>query len=119
MPFYTIDPRTRDVFIASLRALADHLAAHPDLPVPKHGTTVLLHANRPDDDGRCQVEQIARLLGVKVTDETAIGGHCSAVRCFGVVEYEVVAITEAYSALREAEASYRGCITPDISISRS
>jgi hypothetical protein len=113
MPFYTADPGARDEFIASLRALADYLATHPALPVPKYGTTVLLHANRPDDDGRCQVRQIAQLLGVNTTDETATGGHYSAVRCFGVIGYEVVSITEAYSALRDAEASYQGCVIPD------
>lgn len=113
MPYYTTDPAARDEFIASLRALADHLAAHPALPVPKHGTTVLLHANSADDGGRCQVDQLARLLGVNVTDETAIGGHYSAVRCFGVVGYEAVAITDAYSAQAAAESSYRGRVIPD------
>jgi hypothetical protein len=113
MPYYTTDPKERDEFIASLRTLADYLATRPAVPVPKHGITVLLHANSADDDGRCQVRQIARLLGVNVTDETATGGHYSAVRCFGVIGYEVVAITEAYSALVDAEASYRGCVIPD------
>jgi hypothetical protein len=119
MTFYTTDSGARAEFITSLRALADYLVGHPAVPVPKYGITVLLHANSADDDGRCQVDQVARLLGVNVTDETAIGGHYSAVRCFGVIGYEAVAITIAYSALYEAESSYRGCVNPDPLTSRS
>jgi hypothetical protein len=119
MAFYTTDPAARAAFIASLRALAGHLADHPDLPVPTHGTTILLNADSADDDGRCQVDRLARVLGVNVTDETAIGGHYSAVRCFGVVGYEAVAITDAYSAQADADRSYRGCVIPDVPASRS
>jgi hypothetical protein len=72
----------------------------------------LLHASSADDGGRAQVDRIAKLLGADVTDDTAHGGHYRADRSFGPIGYEIVAITEAYSATHGALMSYRGSVTP-------
>ena len=112
MKYYTTDPGAKGRFIRSLRELADYLDRHPAIPVPKHGATILLHAATAEDGGRAQVNQIAGLLDTAVTDETGRGGHYWAVRNFGPLGYEVVAITAAYRATFDAESSYRGCITP-------
>ena len=109
---FTTDPETRQALITGLRDLADYLDRHPAIPVPKHGATILLHAATAEDGGRAQVNRIAELLDTAVNDETARGGHYWAVRNFGPLGYEVVAITAAYRATFDAESSYRGCITP-------
>ena len=114
MKHYTTDPGAQGKFIRSLRELADYLDRHLTIPVPKSGATVLLHASAAENGGRAQVDHIARLLGASITDDTPNGGHYSAVRTFGVIGYEIVAITEHYSAAHRALMSYRGCITPDL-----
>jgi hypothetical protein len=113
MQYYTTDPGAKGRFISALRELADYLDRHPAIPVPKHGATIALHAATADDGGRAQVDRIAGLLDAAVNDETARGGHYWAVRNFGPIGYEVVAITAAYHARYAADSSYRGCVTPD------
>jgi hypothetical protein len=109
---FTTDPGTRQAFITGLRDLADYLGQHMTIPVPAHGATILLHASSAEDGGCVQVDRIARLLGADVNDDTAHGGHYWAARAFGPIGYEIVAITEAYSATHEALMSYRGNVTP-------
>src|SRR5690242_17684590 len=104
--YYTTDPGARGRFIGSLRELADYLDRHRAIPIPKHGATIVLHAAMAEDGGRDQVDRIAGLLDAEVCDETARGGHYRAVRSFGPLGYEVVAITAAYQAAFRAENSY-------------
>jgi hypothetical protein len=113
MKFYTTDPGAHARFRTSLRDLADFLDKHRNVPVPTHGTCILMHANSADDGGRAQVDNIARLLGADVYDDTADGGHYWAARNFGPLGYEIVAITEAYSDRHHALMSYRCSVTPD------
>ena len=112
MKYYSTDPGARGRFIRSLRDLADFLDRNRAIPVPKHGATILLHAAMTEDGGRAEVDRIARLMDTAVNDETARGGHYWAVRNFGPLGYEVVAITAAYQAAFDADSSYRGCVTP-------
>jgi len=112
MKHYTTDPGAQGKFIRSLRELADYLDQHPSIPVPKFGATVLLHASAAENGGRAQVDHIARLLGADIIDDTLDGGHYSAIRAFGVITYEAVAITENYSAAHHALMSYSGSVTP-------
>jgi hypothetical protein len=111
---YTTDPGAKGRFIRALRDLADYLDRNMAIPVPAHGATVLLHASSADDGGRAQVDRIAKLMGAEVNDDTANGGHYWAVRSFGPIGYEVVAITEHYSAVHDALMSYRGSVTPGV-----
>jgi hypothetical protein len=113
MKHYTTAPGAQGKFIRSLRELADYLDRNLVIPVPKFGATILLHASVAENGGRAQVDQIAGLLGADIKDDTACGGHYSAVRNFGVIGYEIVAITEHYSAVHDALMSYRGCVAPD------
>ena len=110
---FTTDPAAKGRFTPSLRELADYLDQNTAIPVPLYGAAFLLHASSVEDGGRAQVDRIAGLLDTAVTDETARGGHYWAVRNFGPLGYEVVAITAAYHARYEADSSYRGCVTPD------
>ena len=94
MKYYTTDPGARGRFIRALRELADYLDRNPAIPVPKTGETVTLHASPTGYGGRAQVDHIARLLGAGIRDETARGGHYWAVRQFGPIGYEIVAISD-------------------------
>jgi hypothetical protein len=110
---YTTDPAEREEFIASLRAVADYLATHPAIPVPPYGHNISVHADATEYDGKQQVKRIAKLLRVKVVDETRTGGHYLAWRTFGCINYEIVSIPEANMAQYDADMSYRGCVIPD------
>src|SRR5579862_8780542 len=110
---YVTDPKARAGFITDLRALADYLTNHPDIPVPGSGSDFYLCADSYEDGGNLQVDRIARLLGVAVTDETAHGGHYYALRNFGCLVYRVTSIPGSCMARHHAEMSYAGCVTPD------
>ena len=72
-----------------------------------------MHASSADDGGRAQVDHIARLLDADIRDETAHGGHYWAVRQFGPIGYEIVAISDTPAATATTPISYHGCVTPD------
>jgi hypothetical protein len=112
MKYYTTDPGAKERFIRALRELADYLDRNMTIPVPTHGASILLHASSADNGGRTQVDRIAELLGVDVNDDTAHGGHYWATRSFGPIGYEIVAITDGYTATHDALMSYRGSVTP-------
>jgi hypothetical protein len=109
--YYSTDPCDREKFITGRRQLADHLAAHPAVPVPTGTSRILLHADPTEDGGREQVNHIARLIGAAITDETASGGHYRAARAFGPIGFEAVSIPATVSAWHHAQNSYRGCIS--------
>lgn len=111
--YYSTDPTARAGFIAALRQLADYLAVHPDVPVPTGRTRLYLHADPTEDGGREQVNHLAGLLDTAITDETASGGHYTAVRAFGPIDYEAGSIPASVKAWHKAQDSYRGCIRPD------
>ncbi len=112
MKSYTTDSGAKGRFIRALRELADYLDQNMAVPVPAYGACVTLHAASADDGGRAQVDRIAKLMDAAVNDDTADGGHYWAARSFGPIGYEIVAITEAYSATHHALMSYRGSVTP-------
>jgi hypothetical protein len=114
---FNTDPVVRARFIRDLRQLADYLDTHPDIPVPVHGTTVLVHADSTDSTGIAQVNAIAEQLGTPVQDDTAEGGHYLTERDFNSVGYRVVAIPDAARQRHLAHYSYSGCVTPDEVIS--
>ena len=103
----------RQAFIAGLRDLACYLASHPAVPVPRHGTEILLFADSTDDGGCAQVDHFARQLGVAPHDDLAESGHYSAVRSFGPVGYRMTAISGHAMARHHAEMTYSGCVAPD------
>ena len=108
------DPATRQAFITGLRDLAFYLANHPAVPVPRHGTEILLSAPpAPTTAAARQVDHFARQLGVTPHDDLADTGHYRAVRSFGPVGYRMTAISDHAMARHHAEMTYSGCVTPD------
>jgi hypothetical protein len=104
---------THTDFVAGLHALADFLDTHPELPVPPFQTDILIHIRGSDEEQHAEVNRLAALLDVPVTDETSTGGHYFAVRAFGPVEYRCVAVPEAVRAAFRAGMSYADSVTPD------
>ena len=113
MKHYTTDPGARGRFIRALHELADYLDRNLAIPVPKSGETITVHASPTGSGGRAQVDHIAGLLHAEIRDETAHDGHYWAVRQFGPIGYEIVAITTGTPpALGPAPACYQS-VTPD------
>jgi hypothetical protein len=110
---YTTSPEARQAFTRSLRELADYIDQHRAIPVPAYGETILLHADAAEDGGRAQVDYLARLLDAKVCDETATGGHYSAIRAFGVISYQITSIPELAMATHRALWTYSGSVAPE------
>jgi hypothetical protein len=88
------DLLTRTKVITGLRQLADYLEDHPGVPVTRLGWDLNIYPDRGDGDGaaRAEVDRIAAILGVPVTDETPRGGHYLACRAFGLISYAAVHI---------------------------
>jgi hypothetical protein len=107
----TTDQAAREAFITGLRNLADFLDAHWDVPVPRYGTRIQLHAER-DDDGRTEVDQFARQLGTFADDQLTRHGHYEAGKKFGPIDYRMIHITEAAMDKWHATTSYDGAVTP-------
>ena len=110
---HTATPLDRQAFITGLRELADYLASHTAVPVPLHGTSINVYVAETENGGREMVNEMATLLGARVDDETADGGHYTTTRDFGPVGYRFVSIPQTFSAKYAAHASYWGCVTPD------
>ena len=90
------------------------MTTSPALPVPRHGTEILLTADSTDGGGCAQVDHFARQLGVTPHDDLADTGHYGAARSFGPVGYRMTAISDHAMARHRAEMTYSGCITPDL-----
>ncbi|GAA1618969.1 hypothetical protein GCM10009733_014140 [Nonomuraea maheshkhaliensis] len=104
----TIHPRP--AFVAGLRALADLLEAHPDIPTPR---STIVHHFVPDaqDAEMCaEIDRLAALLGSRIDSENT---HYTTSLFFGPIQYRAVAILAESRARHAAHDSYRGCVTPD------
>lgn len=109
-----MNDETRTNVIDGLRQLADYLASHPDVPVGPLGWDVQVFKLDPDEAARRdEVGRIAAILGVQVTDNTAIGGRYTASRAFGEVTYEAICIPDRRRAVHQALMSYADAVTPD------
>lgn len=107
---YSIDPDAREAFITGLYQLADYLAEHAGIPVPEHGTTILVPLAGQEDGGRADVDYVASQYLWPVHDDNGCHETC---RVFGPVGYQVYSLTQARRARHRAESSYWGCVTPD------
>jgi hypothetical protein len=110
-----MDDTRRDDLITGLYALAGYLTAHPDMPVPDEYTriAITIHATGTDADKRAEVDRIAQLLGVPVTDETADHGHYYAERAFGPIAYGAIGILSDAIRRYNAGQSYADSVIPD------
>jgi len=88
--YASADERAR--LIAGFRALADFLQDHPDVPAPYWADVMVFPSHSTDEEMRAEIDQIAARIGAEPVDRTAVGGHYTASRRFGPVEYRAVAI---------------------------
>ena len=91
MSYANADERGR--LIAGLRALADLLQDHPDVPAPRWADVYVFPLRGTDEQIRAEIDQIAARIGTAVTDDTD-HGHYAASRYLGPVQYRAVAISE-------------------------
>jgi hypothetical protein len=106
----TTNPQHRAAFLNGLRALADFLATHSELPVPKYDGDVTVYADGTDDAKRAEVDRIARCLDVPPGHHQ---GLYKAMRKFGPVVYQAVVLPEASLAATRALMSYSGAVEPE------
>jgi hypothetical protein len=112
---HTTDPKARAVFADGLRALADFLSAHGDLPVPSPTSEVSVYPDGTDNAKKAEIERIARCLGVAPVGRL---GLYRAARNFGPVVYQAVATPAAKLAATDApdvllqRIPARGGVTP-------
>jgi hypothetical protein len=111
MKDHTTEPGAKSRFIRALRDLADYLDRNTCIPVPTHGATLTMYAS-PGQDGRAQVDHVARLMDTSARDETAHHGYYWATRTFGPLGYEIVAIPEPSPVTSPAPACYQAA-APD------
>jgi hypothetical protein len=108
------DLLARTQVIDGLRQLADYLDTHPDVPASEFGWD-LLYCVRADSDaaGMTEVDRVAAVLDVHVTDDTPGGGHYRAAKKFGRITYEVLVVPARRRAAYDALMSYADAVTPD------
>ncbi|GAB1819641.1 hypothetical protein [Herbidospora sp. RD11066] len=94
----TDDQRTE--MIAGLRALADHIEAHPAIPVMPDLTVYTFATRAADEVMKAEIDTYAAQFGTPVTDEK---GHYSTTRAFGPVEWKAVAICSTAPSYRNRE----------------
>jgi hypothetical protein len=91
MGYYTNhDERSR--LIDGLRAVAQFLQDHPDVPAPRWTDVLVFPPDGPNEEKRVEIDIIAARIGAEASEST--GGHYSCSISFGPVEYRAVAIPE-------------------------
>lgn len=91
----------REVYIASLRSLADWLASNPGIPVPKYPDVTVHASGASDADEQLEVDQAAAAMGVTpIWNGTRT--HYKAETRVGSIEFTVLAISQQYMADRAA-----------------
>lgn len=106
-PFVFLDSGDRAATVAGLRALADFLETHPEVPAPgRHDTSIMLftRCNTDTDEQACraEVDRVAAALGVTPVSR----GNYVAARDFGPISYQVVHIPAAAQRAHAARQSY-------------
>jgi hypothetical protein len=96
----------RRSLIAGLRDLADFLEGNPDVPAPRQEGLMVFPPAGTDKEIMAEVDRIAALAGAEISDRTAEGGHYTASRKFGRMQYEAVGILARYRECRDAQMSY-------------
>jgi len=103
----------RSNLIAGLRALADFLEGNPQVPVPRQVDMLVFPSVSTDGKMRAEIDDIAKLIGVEIHDQTAEYGHYAVARKFGPVEYRALAILARARASHDALMSYSKNVIPD------
>lgn len=89
---YYADSTERTRLIAGLRDLAAFRESSPDVPTPRWADVMVFPHNSTDDGNRAEIDVIASRIGAETSENG--GGHYTASRFFGPVEYRAVAISE-------------------------
>jgi len=84
------DERSR--LIDGLRALAQFLHDHPEVPAPRWADILLFPLDGTDEEKRAEIDMIASHIGAEPRE--IVSGHYSASLYFGPVQYRAVAIGE-------------------------
>ena len=114
-------PDRRAALVADLRALADWLEAHPEVPVPRWGSVeVTYHPAHDDhiaddDAAFSEVHRIAGLIGATVEEDS---DRAAAYRAFGSAGYKAIAISSDHMARYSAGTSYLYVVEPDMAVAR-
>ena len=66
-----------------------------------------------DGEWRAEIDDIAKLIGSEIHDQTAEYGHYAVERKFGPVEYRALAVLARARASHEALMSYSENVIPD------
>src|SRR5437879_1482405 len=80
----------RNRLIGGLRALAQFLNDHPDVPAPRWADVLVFPPDGTDEEERAEIDVIASRIGAEPVE--TISGHYSASLGFGPVRYRAVAI---------------------------
>lgn len=91
------DERSR--LIDGLRAVAQFLQDHPDIPAPRWADVLVFPPDGSHEEKRAEIDTIAARIGTETSEST--GGHYSCSISFGPVEYRAVAIPETPKADQE------------------
>jgi hypothetical protein len=100
----------RAEYVAGLRALADYLEAHPDLPVPYRVDA--WDSVTGGDAERAEVDRVAAILGE--APRWSDGTHYEVGRAFGPVVYRTTVISPEGMARHLAAATYSGAVEPEV-----
>lgn len=103
-----INPIGRPQVIAGLRALADYLETHPNVPADEHWE-LQHHTPGTTAERRAEVDRIAAVLGTKTTGTD----HYKVSRMFGPVRYSALGISVERMARHAAERSYTSNVQVD------
>jgi hypothetical protein len=80
----------RGCLIAGIRALADFLQDHPDVPAPRWADIYVFPPRGTEEQMRAEIDRIAARLETVVTNDAE---HYAASHHFGPVQYRAVAIS--------------------------
>jgi hypothetical protein len=83
-------PEQRARLVAGLRALAEFIESRPDVPTPWSADVLVFPPAGSDAERRLEIDAIASRIGAE--GHYTHGGHYTASRRFGPVEYRAVTI---------------------------
>jgi hypothetical protein len=89
---YYADQGERSRLIDGLRAVAQFLQDHSDIPAPRWVDVLVFPLDSTDEEERAEIDMIATRIGTETSESAR--GHYSCSISFGPVEYRAVAIPE-------------------------
>ncbi len=90
MAYYYADAGERGRLITGLRALAQFLSDHPEVPAPRWADVLVFPPDGTDGEKRAEIDVIAAHIGAAPLE--TVSGHYGVSLSFGPVQYRAVAI---------------------------